>query len=84
MQEWCWNIVLQLDDGDSQCRDGQELGAVDRPVPLKLPCWSHAELVGEMPPFVVVLMKNRLSGCVRNQVNCTQHRLITEATSAPI
>lgn len=57
MHEWRRNVVLQLDDGDSQCGDGQQLGAMDRPIPLKLSCGCHAELVGEMPPLVVVLIK---------------------------
>lgn len=57
MHERRWDIVLQLDDVESQCRNGQNLGAVNRPVPLKFPCWCHAEFVGEMPPLVVVLMR---------------------------
>lgn len=59
MHEWCRDIVLQLDDGESQCGDGQNLRAMNRPVPLKLSCWCHAELVGEMSPLVVVLMKRQ-------------------------
>lgn len=57
MHERCWDIVLQLDDGESQCGDGQNLGAINRPVPLEFSCCRHAELMGEMPPLVMVLMK---------------------------
>lgn len=57
MHERRRDIVLQLDDVESQCRNGQNLGAINRPVPLKFSCWGHAEFVGEMPPLVVVLMK---------------------------
>lgn len=55
MHERCWDIVLKLDDGESQCGDGQNLRAVNRPVPFKIPCCCHAELVGEVSPLVMVL-----------------------------
>lgn len=45
MHERCWNVVLQLDDGESQRGDGEDLGAMNRSVPLKLSCGCHAELV---------------------------------------
>lgn len=71
MHERRWDIVLQLNDVESQCRNGQNLGAINRPVPLKFSCWCHAEFVGEMPPLVVVLMKtedDRLYGfCSANE-----------------
>lgn len=57
MHERRWDIVLQLDDVESQCRNGQNLGAINRPVPLEFSCWCHAEFVGEVPPLVVVLMR---------------------------
>lgn len=57
MHERCWNIVLKLDDGQSQSGDGQNLRAVNRPVPFKLSRCRHAKLVGEMSPLVVVLKK---------------------------
>lgn len=60
MHERCWDIVLQLDDGESQCGDGQNLRAINRPIPLKFSRWCHAELVGEMPPLVMVLMKRQI------------------------
>lgn len=59
MHKRCWNIVLELDDGESQCGDGQNLRAVNGPVPFKLSRCCHAELVGEMSPLVVVLIKKR-------------------------
>lgn len=62
MHKRCWDIVLQLDDGESQCGDGQDLGAINRPVPLKLSCWCHAELVREVPPFVVILEERKKEG----------------------
>ena len=58
MHEWSWNIVLKLDDGESQRRDGQDLRAMNRPIPFELSCWCHTELMGEMSPFVMVLQKN--------------------------
>lgn len=60
MHKRCWHVVLQLDDGESQRGDGQDLGPVDRPIPLKFPCWCHAELVREVPPLVVVLGKEQM------------------------
>lgn len=59
MHEGCWHVVLQLNYGESQRRDGQNLGAIDRPVPLKFSCWCHAELMGKMPPLVMVLSKKK-------------------------
>lgn len=60
MHEWCGNIVLQLDDGEPQRGDGENLRTVNRSVPLKLSCRCHAELVREMPSLVVVLMGDTL------------------------
>lgn len=59
MHEGCWHVVLQLNYGESQRRDGQNLGAINRPVPLKFSSCCHAELVGKMPPLVVVLGKKK-------------------------
>lgn len=59
MHERCWNIVLKLDDGESQRGDGQNLRAVDRPVPFKISRCCHAELVGEVSPLVMVLENRR-------------------------
>lgn len=58
VHEWTWNIVLQLDDGEPYCRDGDKLGTVDGSIPLEFSRWGHAELVGEMPPFVVILVND--------------------------
>lgn len=55
MHEGRRHIVLQLNYGESQRRDGQNLGAMDGPVPLKFSSLCHAELVGKMPPLVMVL-----------------------------
>lgn len=64
MHERCRDVVLQLDDGESQGGNGQKLGAVDGAVPLELPCWCHAELVGEVPPLVVVLETRHITYAV--------------------
>lgn len=55
MHEGCWHVVLQLNYGESQRGDGQNLGAINRPVPLKFSSCCHAELVGKMPPLVMIL-----------------------------
>jgi hypothetical protein len=49
------HVVLQLDDGEAQRGDGQHLRAVDGAVPLEIPRWSHAELMGQVTPLVMVL-----------------------------
>lgn len=49
------NVVLQLDDGQPQRGDGENLGAVHRAVPFELARLTHAELVGQVPPLVMVL-----------------------------
>lgn len=59
MHEGCWHVVLQLNYGESQRRDGQNLGAINRPVPLKFSSCCHAEFVGKMPPLVMVLGKKK-------------------------
>lgn len=60
MHEGCWHIVLQLNYGESQRRDGQNLGAINRSVPLKFSSCCHAELVGKMPPLIMVLGKKKV------------------------
>lgn len=62
MHERRWNIVLELNDGEPQRGDSQNLGAMNGTVPLKFSSRCHAELMGEMPPFIVVLMRNTSSG----------------------
>lgn len=29
VQEWCWDVVLQLDDSEPQCAHGEHPGAIN-------------------------------------------------------
>lgn len=59
MHEWRRDVVLKLDDGEPECGDGHRLCAINRAVPLEFSGGCHAELVGEVPPLVMVLMETK-------------------------